>query len=75
MSITYDKQTDILSIDLAKGRYEVSKKITDRIIVDVTKQGKVLGIEILDASETIQSFNPTRLMSGFRENNVSHAVT
>lgn len=74
MNVTYDKQTDILSIDLAKGRYEVSKKITDRIIVDVTTQGKVLGIEILDASETIQSFNPARLMSGFRKNNASHAV-
>lgn len=61
MNITYDKQTDILSIDLARGRYEISKKITDRIIVDVTNQGKVLGIEILDASETIQSFNPGRM--------------
>ena len=46
MSITYDKQTDILSIDLAKGGYEKSRKITDSIIVDVTKKGKVLGIEI-----------------------------
>lgn len=69
MSITYDKQTDILSIDLAKGGYEKSRKITDRIIVDVTKKGKVLGIEILDASETIQSFNPTRIMSGWDQNN------
>ncbi len=69
MNIKYDKVTDILSIDLAKGRYEKSKKITDRIIVDVTKQGKVLGIEILDASETIQSFNAARLMSGWEQNN------
>lgn len=74
INITYDKQTDILSIDLAKGRYEVSKKITDRIIVDVTKSGKVLGFEILDASQTIQSFNPTGLLSGFRGNNRVHAV-
>lgn len=73
MNITYDKLTDILSIDLAKGRYEVSRKITDGIIVDVTKQGKVLGIEILDASETIQSFNPVRIMSGWEQNN-SRAV-
>lgn len=73
MNITYDKLTDILSIDLAKGRYEVSKKITDGIIVDVTKQGKVLGIEILDASETIQSFNPVHIMSGWEQNN-SRAV-
>ena len=71
MSITYDKQTDILSIDLAKGGYEKSRKITDSIIVDVTKKGKVLGIEILDASETIQSFNPTRIMSGWDQNNNS----
>lgn len=69
MSITYDKQTDILSIDLAKGGYEKSRKITDSIIVDVTKKGKVLGIEILDASETIQSFNPTRIMSGWDQDN------
>lgn len=74
IKITYDKQADILYIDLAKGRYEVSRKITDRIIVDVTKGGKVLGFEILDASRTIQSFNSARFMSGFRENNVSHAV-
>jgi len=58
MKITYDKKTDILSIDLARGRYEISKKVTGNIIVDVTKQGKVLSIEILDASETIQSFDP-----------------
>jgi len=74
MNITYDKQTDILSIDLAKGRYEVSKKITDRIIVDVTKQGKVLGFEILDASETIQSFNPTCFMSALGAGKIPFAA-
>lgn len=74
MNISYDKQTDILSINLAKGRYEVSRKITDRIIVDVTKGGKVLGFEILDASQTIQSFNPAGLISGLRGNNRIHAV-
>lgn len=74
MNITYDKLTDILSIDLAKGGYEKSRKITDSIIVDVTRAGKVLGIEILDASETIQSFNPGRLMSELKDTNTSHAV-
>lgn len=74
MNISYDKQTDIVSIDLAKGRYERSRKITDRIIVDIAKNGKVLGFEILDASETIHSFDPARLVSGSRNNTGSHAV-
>lgn len=58
MNIKYDPNVDAVYIDLAKGRYDVSKKITDRIVVDLTKSGKVLGIEILDASETIPAFDP-----------------
>lgn len=63
MKIRYDPKADALYIDLAKGIYDVSKKITDRIVVDITKSGKVLGIEILDATETIPSFDPERTKS------------
>lgn len=58
MKINYDKKQDALYIDLAEGKYSRSKKITDSILVDVTKDNKVLGIEILDASENIKHFNP-----------------
>lgn len=61
MNIRYDPKADALYIDLAKGTYDISKKITDCIMVDVTKTGKVLGIEILDASETIPLFDPTSI--------------
>lgn len=61
MKISYDNKVDALYINLAKGTYDVSKKITDAIIVDLTKDGKVLGIEILDASENIQKFDPSNL--------------
>ena len=64
MKIRYDKKVDAVYIDLARGKYHVSKKITDDIVVDLTKTGKVLGIEILDASETIPSFDPKKTMSG-----------
>lgn len=60
MKIKYDTKTDSLYIDLNSGKYDQSKKITDDILVDVTKSGKILGIEILEASENIQHFNPTR---------------
>lgn len=74
MNIRYDPTVDALYIDLARGDYEVSKKITDRIVVDVTKKGKVLGIEILDASQTIQSFDPRQIVSRFQRSNTAHAA-
>lgn len=58
MNIRYDKKTDALHITLKKGVYDVSKKITDTILVDTDKEGNAIGIEILDASETIDKFDP-----------------
>lgn len=58
MKIHYDPKVDAVYIDLAKGKYEVSRKISDSILVDEDKKGKVLGIEILDASENISAFDP-----------------
>lgn len=60
MKINYDPKVDALYIDLSPGKYDRTKKITDSILVDVTKTGKVLGIEILDASENIAHFNPKK---------------
>lgn len=60
MKTKYDKKTDAVYIELAKGKYEVSRKISDAIVVDEDKKGKVLGIEILDATENIAAFNPQK---------------
>lgn len=53
MKITYDKKVDAMYIKLRIGRYDHSKKVTDDILVDVTKKGEILGLEILDASKNI----------------------
>jgi uncharacterized protein YuzE len=53
MKIHYDPEVDALYIELTKGNYEVSREISDSIVVDEDKNGKVLGIEILDASKTL----------------------
>lgn len=58
MNFKYDKKVDAVYIDLAKGKYEASRKISDSIVVDEDKKGKVLGIEILDASKNISAFDP-----------------
>ena len=58
MKIRYDKQVDAMYIELAKGKYDGTRKVSDVILVDEDKNGKVLGIEILDATKNISAFDP-----------------
>ena len=51
MEIVYDPETDTMDIEFQKGKYEVSKEIAEGIIIDYTKDGKIISIEILNASE------------------------
>ena len=53
MKISYDKLTDAMYVSLKKGRYSHSKKVTDSILVDLSKKNEVIGLEILDASKNV----------------------
>ncbi|MBI2443424.1 MAG: DUF2283 domain-containing protein [Candidatus Levybacteria bacterium] len=57
----YDKKVDAVSIELATGKYSKSRKISDSILVDEDKNGKILAIEILDASINIPAFDPQKI--------------
>jgi uncharacterized protein YuzE len=61
MKMTYDKKVDAMSIELAKGKYSKTRKVSDAILVDEDKNGKVLSIEILDASVNIPQFDPQNI--------------
>lgn len=65
MKITYDKKVDAMYIKLRKGRYDHSKKVTDDILVDVSKKGEVLGLEILDATKNIGKIRPSKVAVEF----------
>lgn len=60
MKLQYDSKQDAIYIDLSKGKYSKTRKITDAILVDEDKSGKVLGIEILDAKENLSAFDPSQ---------------
>ena len=53
MRITYDPHADAMSIKFQEGEYEISKEIAEGIIIDYTKDGKVIRIEILDFSKRL----------------------
>ena len=53
MRIRYDPGVDILYIRLREGPIEESDEITSEFIADYGKDGKLMGIEILDASDVL----------------------
>lgn len=51
--IHYDPKADAVYIELAKGKYEVSREISESVVVDEDKNGKILGVEVLDVSKIL----------------------
>jgi uncharacterized protein YuzE len=58
MKIQYDKKEDAVYLELAKGKYSRTRKISDTVLEDEDAKGKILGIEILDAKKNIKAFDP-----------------
>lgn len=55
MRFHYDKKEDALYIRFNENPYQNSEEIQEGIIFDHDKQGKIIGIEILDASKKFQN--------------------
>ena len=53
MKVYYDKQADAAYIQLSAEKPEGVVEISEGLNVDITKDNKVVGIEILDASQKI----------------------
>ncbi|MBI1969856.1 DUF2283 domain-containing protein [Candidatus Woesearchaeota archaeon] len=53
MEITYDKEADAVYIEFRKGEFAKNRKIDDLTILDLDKNGNILGIELLRASKRI----------------------
>jgi uncharacterized protein YuzE len=61
MRFHYDKKEDALYIRFSESPYQKSEEIQEGIIFDYDKNGKLIGIEILDASRKF----PSHLISQF----------
>lgn len=53
MKVVYDKQTDTLSIILRKGAVAESDETRPGLILDYDKAGRLVSLELLDASEQV----------------------
>jgi uncharacterized protein YuzE len=55
MTINYNSQTDLLYISLdQKAHTLTNRRVNEDVVLDIDEQGKIVGIEIMDASRNIQ---------------------
>ncbi len=54
MKVKYDKKSDLLYIRLDESTQDViNKRVTDDVVLDIGKNEKIIGIEIIDASSHV----------------------
>jgi len=56
MKITFDKEADAAYIylkEISKGEVEKTISLNDSINIDLDKEGKAIGVEVLDASKNL----------------------
>lgn len=55
MNITYDHKTDLLYIRFDSRKQQVrNERVADNIVLDLGKDDRIVGIEILDASRSLK---------------------
>jgi uncharacterized protein YuzE len=54
MKVTYDREVDAVYLSLSHLKPQGVIEVAEGINIDVTDDGKVVGIELLDASEKVQ---------------------
>lgn len=55
MSVIYDRKADTLTIIMRNGSVSESDQIRPGLILDYDKAGRLVSVELLDASEKVKS--------------------
>jgi len=53
VQVEYDKKADAMYIWLRKGKYDISEELAENVILDLDKNGRIIGIEVLGASKNL----------------------
>jgi uncharacterized protein YuzE len=55
MTINYDSKTDLLYIRLDQQKHTLTnRRVNEDVVLDIDEKGKIIGIEIMDASRNIE---------------------
>ncbi len=58
MTIYYDSRTDLLYLRIESSTQKViNKRVSEEMVLDIGENGKIIGIEIMDASKHVNLEN------------------
>jgi uncharacterized protein YuzE len=61
--VEYDKRADAMYIWLRKAKYDVSEELAENVVLDLDRKGRIIGIEVLDASKNLGKELVSRILS------------
>jgi len=53
VQVEYDRKADAMYIWLRKAKYDISEELAENVILDLDKNGRIIGIEVLGASKNL----------------------
>jgi uncharacterized protein YuzE len=53
VQVEYDKKADAMYIWLRKAKYDISEELAENVILDLDKNSRIIGIEVLGASKNL----------------------
>jgi uncharacterized protein YuzE len=51
VQVEYDKKADAMYIGVRKAKYDIIEELAENIIIDLDKNGRIIGIKVLGASK------------------------
>jgi uncharacterized protein YuzE len=63
VQVEYDQKADAMYIRLRKAKYDVSEELAENVILDLDKNGKIIGIEVLEASKNLSKDIITKIIT------------
>jgi uncharacterized protein YuzE len=62
VSVEYDSKADAMYIWLRRAKYDISEELAENVILDLDKNGHIIGIEVLDASKNLGKELVTKIL-------------
>ena len=59
--VEYDSKADAMYIWLRKAKYDINEELAENVVID--KNGRIIGIEVLDAFKNLGKEHVTRILS------------
>jgi uncharacterized protein YuzE len=60
--VEYDQKADAMYIWLRKAKHDISEELAENVVLDLDKNGRIIGIEVLDASKNLGKDIVTRIL-------------